>query len=61
MTFGSRPAIEAIAVRQIASTSKNGAADAVNIVDENIESAISRKVKSTGETPLLRDRCRQPQ
>ena len=57
MNFGSQPAIEAIAVRQLASISK-GAADAGNMVANNIESVINRKVKSTDETPLLRDRWR---
>jgi hypothetical protein len=43
MVFGSRPIIDAIAVRQIASTSKAGAADASDMLANNIVNAIDRR------------------
>src|ERR1700730_4447680 len=53
MFFGSRPIIVAIAVRQIASTSKNGAADASDMLADNIVNAINRETKSMGDSPVF--------
>jgi hypothetical protein len=53
MTFGSRPAIAAIAVRQTASTSKAGAADAGDMLADSIVNMINRETKGIGEFPLL--------
>jgi hypothetical protein len=54
--FGSRPIIDAIAVRQIASTSKAGAADARDMLANNIVNVINRKTKSIGKSLLYPDR-----
>ena len=48
ISFGSRPIIDAIAVRQIASTSKVGAADASDILADNIVNVINLETKSIG-------------
>jgi hypothetical protein len=48
MALGSRPIIDAIAVRQIAATSKAGAADADDRLAANIVKAISREAKCMG-------------
>jgi hypothetical protein len=55
ISFGSRPIIDAIAVRQIASTSKDGAADADMLAD-NIVNVINLETKSIGVCPLSPDR-----
>ena len=54
--FGSRPIIDAIAARQIASTSKDGAADASDMLADNIVNVINLETKSIGVCPLSPDR-----
>ena len=56
MSFGSRPIIDAIAVRQIASTSKVGAADASDTLADNIVNVINLETKSIVVCPLSPDR-----
>jgi hypothetical protein len=48
--------IDAIAARQIASTSKAGVADACDMLANSIVDAINRKAKSMGEPLLSPDR-----
>ena len=50
MSFGSRPAIDAIAVRQIASTPKADAADAGDMLADTIVNMINRETKGIGES-----------
>jgi hypothetical protein len=45
--------MDAIAVRQIASTSKAGAADAGELLADSIENMINREKKGIGEFPFL--------
>src|SRR6476646_5332542 len=52
ISFGSRPTIDAIAVRQIASTSKDGAAGASDMLADNIVNVINLETKSIGVCPL---------
>ena len=56
ISFGSRPIIDAIAVRQIASNSKDGAADASDMLADNIVNEINLETKSIGVCPLSPDR-----
>jgi hypothetical protein len=56
IVFGSRPIIDAIAVRQIASTSKAGAPDARDMLANNIVNVIHQRMKSIGIPPLFPDR-----
>jgi hypothetical protein len=54
MIFGSRPIIDAIAVRQIASTSKDDAAEAADMLADSIISVINREMKSIGVSTFSR-------
>jgi hypothetical protein len=54
--FGSRPIIDAIAVRQIASTSKAGAPDARDMLANNIVNVINQRMKGIVMPPLFSDR-----
>jgi hypothetical protein len=48
MIFGSRSVIAATAVRQIVSTAKDDAADASDVLPDNIVNVINRDTKGIG-------------